>query len=132
MDTFRRRTKTGKVAIVRKRHKNANLVDFLLPLGVAGLGLSLATAIPRARAGINVVRQSRREVDLAAKSGRNYGEFGYACGSTFIPDKAKCYTDPRTRARLKVPLTKAQVQKVRSRSKGAETCLLYTSDAADE
>lgn len=56
-------------------------------------------------------------------------EFGYACGSTFIPDKAKCYTDPRTRARLKVPLTKAQVQKVRSRSKGAETLYSEQEDA---
>jgi hypothetical protein len=54
------------------------------------------------------------------RSIREKGNFGYACGSTFIPDDSKCYTDPKTRARLKVPLTKAQVEKVRSRSAGAE------------
>jgi hypothetical protein len=46
--------------------------------------------------------------------------FGYPCGNTFIPDRAKCYTDPKTGARLKVPLTKQQIEKVRSRSAGAE------------
>lgn len=59
----------------------------------------------------------KRLNDLKEKLGAN---FGYACGSTFIPDTAKCYTDPKTRARLRVPLTKAQVEKVRSRSAGAE------------
>ena len=51
---------------------------------------------------------------------REKSSFGYACGSTFIPDSAKCYTDPKTRARLRVPLPKTQVEKVRSRSAGAE------------
>lgn len=54
------------------------------------------------------------------RSLREKSNFGYACGSTFIPDSAKCYTDPKTRARLKVPLTKTQVERARSKSPGAE------------
>jgi hypothetical protein len=57
------------------------------------------------------------------------GNFGYACGSTFIPDSAKCYTDPKTRARLKTPLTKSQIRKVRDRSVGAEK--LYAAQEAE-
>jgi hypothetical protein len=57
------------------------------------------------------------------------GDFGYACGSTFIPDNSKCYTDPKTRARLTVPLTKAQIEKVRKSSPGAEK--LYSAQEAE-
>jgi hypothetical protein len=51
---------------------------------------------------------------------REQGDFGYACGKTFIPDAAKCYTDPKTGVRLRVPLTKQQVERARSKSPGAE------------
>lgn len=67
-------------------------------------------------------RAANERVINELKKGANFAaieeldEFGYACGSTFIPDDSKCYTDPKTRARLKTPLTKAQVEKVRSAS----------------
>lgn len=68
------------------------------------------------------LKESKKLKDLYGAG--NLHRFGYACGSTFIPDQAKCYTDPKTGARLKVPLTKQQVERVRSRSRGADR--LYT------
>jgi hypothetical protein len=71
-----------------------------------------------AEIGYSVQRSIARSMyDAMKRNPQQYGvEFGYPCGSTFIPDKSKCYTDPNTRARLRVPLTKAQIEKISGKS----------------
>lgn len=145
-ETFTRRTRKGKIAIVRntRRRDNNNLRNGALALGstalLGGILLSLRgkpsrLVLPVAapfkhpdrspRSPIQIPKDTSDLSDINAvrknlNDPNHVWEFGYACGSTFIPDSAKCYTDPRTRARLRVPLTKAQVERARSKSPGAE------------
>ncbi|ACC81155.1 hypothetical protein Npun_R2601 [Nostoc punctiforme PCC 73102] len=49
-------------------------------------------------------------------------EFGWPCGGTFIPNRAKCWTDPKTGKRLKTPINYQVYQKiVGSKGKAAQT-----------
>lgn len=49
-------------------------------------------------------------------------EFGWPCGNTFIPNRSKCWTDPKTGRRLKKPMNYQVYQKIQqSKSKAAQT-----------
>jgi hypothetical protein len=49
-------------------------------------------------------------------------EFGYPCGNSFTSDRHKCYTDPKTGARLKKPITRSIYDKImKSGGKAAQT-----------
>ncbi|MFN6560039.1 MAG: hypothetical protein RMY28_009545 [Nostoc sp. ChiSLP01] len=50
--------------------------------------------------------------------------FGWPCGGTFIPNRAKCWTDPKTGRRLKVPINYQTYQKITG-SKGKAAQKLY-------
>lgn len=119
---YPRRSLRGRITLVRNTNRRQNMMDRLstpFMRGVYSGGLVVG-----AIGGMAMMR--RRAANEAAiaqlKKGANFeaieelDQFGYPCGSTFISDKAKCYTDPKTRARLRVPLTKAHVEKVRSAS----------------
>ncbi|ARV58058.1 hypothetical protein BZZ01_04895 [Nostocales cyanobacterium HT-58-2] len=55
---------------------------------------------------------------------RNWVNFGYPCGNTFIPNRSKCWTDPKTGARLKIPITYQIWQRIQG-SKGKAAQSLY-------
>lgn len=49
-------------------------------------------------------------------------EFGWPCGNTFIPNRSKCWTDPKTGRRLKKPINYQTYQKIQqSKSKAAQS-----------
>lgn len=59
---------------------------------------------------------------LFRMSDYNRTEFGWTCGGTFIPDRAKCWTDPKTGKRLKTPINHQVYQRiVGSKGKAAQT-----------
>lgn len=52
---------------------------------------------------------------------RQLAEFGWPCGGTFISNRAKCWTDPKTGKRLKVPVNHQAYQKIKdSKSKASQ------------
>ena len=52
----------------------------------------------------------------------NLAEFGWPCGDTFISNRSRCWTDPKTGKRLKKPIPYKVYQKIQeSNSKAAKT-----------
>jgi hypothetical protein len=52
----------------------------------------------------------------------NLAEFGWPCGDTFISNRSRCWTDPKTGKRLKTPIPYKVYQKIQeSDSKAAKT-----------
>jgi hypothetical protein len=130
---YSRKTPGGRLTIVRNTRRPSMMDSLSTPYaqgiytGAAGVGLITGMAMMRRK-------QSNEHIIESLKKNASFDvgeldEFGYACGSTFIPDSAKCFTDPKTRARLKTPLTKSQIQKVRDRSAGAES--LYAAQETE-
>lgn len=125
---YPRRSLRGRITLVRNTNRRQSMMDRLTTpfmKGVYSGGLVVGAiggmAMMRRRTANEAAIAQLKKQSMASFGTRaELDEFGYACGSTFIPDAAKCYTDPRTRAKLKTPLTKTQVEKIRSKSPGAE------------
>ena len=76
----------------------------------------------RRKANEQVIAELKKQAAASFGTGEELDEFGYPCGNSFTSDRHKCYTDPKTGARLKKPITRSIYDKImKSGGKAAQT-----------